>query len=123
MDTTGPAALAYQLADTTRRLNTATEKPTQFADVATVRDVAEGLQLTACQLTTALRQLGAGLRHIEETGAVRPDGATEASQPVSTALRALLNAEVAATLVRAALREAEAPLTALSATPSPEVRA
>lgn len=120
---TDPAALAYQLADTVRKLNVVTEKPASFTEPATVRDVVEGLHLAAAQLPQTLRQLGAGLRHLEEVGAIGPEGVTEASQPVSAALRALLNAEVGVTLARAALREAEAPLVDLSAAPAPGVRA
>lgn len=118
-----PALISYQIAEETRALIAATDEAGAFTDAAAVRDVAEGIQLTMNLMPGVLRQLAAGLRRLEEAGAVRPDDVTEAAQPVSTALRAFLNAEVGATLARAAMRETQAPLTALTAPSSSEVGA
>lgn len=118
-----PALIAYRIAEETRALIAATAEAAAFKDPAAVRDVVEGVQLAVDQLAPALRQLSAGLRHLEETRAIRPDDATQAAQPISTALRALLNAEVGATITKAAMREAAPPLAALTAASSSEVGA
>lgn len=104
------AAIAYQLAETTRALCDHTERPEAFTGLADVRDVAEGLLLAVCQMPLAVRQLSAGLRLLEESGSLRADDGTEAPEATSGALRALLNAEVGATLTKAALREVEGAL-------------
>ncbi|WP_330479943.1 hypothetical protein OG301_39060 (plasmid) [Streptomyces platensis] len=106
MDSTrDPAAVAYQLAETVRALNTLTDKPQAFATVGDVRDVAEGLHLAVDQLPQTLRQLSAGLRLLEEQGAIRMEDGTDTLDGVSGALRACLNGEVGLTVARAALRE------------------
>ncbi|WP_331756649.1 hypothetical protein [Streptomyces decoyicus] len=118
MDSTcDPAAVAYQLAETVRALNTLTEKPATFATVVDVRDVAEGLHLAVDQLPTALRQLSAGLRLLEEQGAIRMDDGTDPLDGVSGALRACLNGEVGLTVARAALREATGSLARMGGVP------
>ncbi|MFI0156190.1 hypothetical protein [Streptomyces lydicus] len=112
---TDPATLAYQLAQQAHALNTATDKPQVFASVADVRDVAEGLQLTAEQMLHTLRHSSAGLRRIEEEVGVRMADGSDAGEGASKVLRALLNAEVGFTVARAALREAAVPLAGMSA--------
>jgi len=107
-----PAATAYRIADEVRTLNGQTVNPQAFASLADVRNVAEGVQLTVCQLVQTCRHLSAGLRFLEEQGVVR-EGSPGGPDGVSTALRALLNAEVGLTLSRAALREAAEPLVGL----------
>ncbi|MFI1161412.1 hypothetical protein [Streptomyces sioyaensis] len=118
MDTTrDPAAVAYQLAETVRALNDLTEKPQAFATVADVRDVAEGLHLAVDQLPQTLRQLSAGLRLLEEQGAIRMEDGTDAVDGASGALRACLNGEVGLTVARAALREAAGSLARMGCVP------
>lgn len=113
-----PAAIAYHLATEARVLRDRTTNPAEYRTVADVRDVAEGLHLTADLLPQAVRQLSAGLRLLEEQGALHAEDGADASETVSQALRALLNAEVGLALTRAALREAVAPLARLDEQPS-----
>lgn len=109
-----PAAIAYKLAEKARALNDCTEKPQAFTGLPDVRNVAEGLHLATSQMPQAVRQLSAGLRLLEEQDAICADDGTDASETVSLALRALLNAEVGLTVARASLREAAGPLSRMS---------
>lgn len=118
MDSTrDPAAVAYQLAETVRALNTLTEKPQAFGKVGDVRDVLEGLHLAVDQLPQTVRQISAGLRLLEEQGTIRMEDGTDPLEGVSGALRACLNAEVGLTVARAALREAAGSLARMGGVP------
>jgi len=108
-----PALIAYQLADESRALVTATVKPDRLGTVAEVRDVTEGLHLAVNQLPQAIRQTAAALRALEEQQAIGVAGGGDPGEDVSLALRALLNAEVGLTVARAALREASESLSRL----------
>lgn len=98
-----PAVIAYQLADETRALAAATAKPDTYPDVAALRAVAEGLHLTVHQLPEVAEQFSAGLRALEERGAL-----TDPADGVSRASRALLNAGRYLVLARQELRAVEA---------------
>lgn len=103
-----PAVIAYQLADETRALAAATAKPDAYPDVAALLAVAEGVHLTVHQLPEVAKQFSAGLRALEERGALKgpADG-------VSGALRALLDAGRYLVLARQELRAVEAAVASL----------
>ncbi|MFF3547096.1 hypothetical protein ACFYXD_35325 [Streptomyces platensis] len=104
-----PAVIAYQLADETRALAAATAKPDDaYPDVAALLAVAEGVHLTVHQLPEVAEKFSAGLRALEERGALK-DPADE----VSGALRALLDAGRYLVLARQELRAVEAAVAGL----------
>lgn len=101
-----PATLAYRLAQTVHALNDATTKTDAFGDVATVRNVAEGLHLAVEQLPQALEQLAAGIQALEEQQVFVGGGAGVAGVDggASASLRGLLSARQALVMARGELR-------------------
>jgi hypothetical protein len=110
-----PAAIAYQLATEARALRDRTTKPADYRALADVRDVTEGLHLTAEQVATVLEQLGAALAALDEQQPLRPAGVASSEDAVSGVLRGLLCAREGLAVVRQELRAAVGSLARMEA--------
>ncbi|GGU62459.1 hypothetical protein [Streptomyces lavendofoliae] len=116
-----PQDLAYAAADTIRELNHATKSVSAFhgehgfrgAAPANLSSTVQGLITLTDRMPQSLQQLRRGLQQLEEEQQIRMADGTEPGEGVSTALRALLNAEEAIRAANHALRTAGAPMAAM----------
>ncbi|MFB8182582.1 hypothetical protein ACFC8N_42665 [Streptomyces sp. NPDC055966] len=109
-----PAQIADAAAEEVRALCHVTHPfKADWTQPAQISDTAHNVALIVDRLPQALKQLGAGLRMLEEKGAVRTDDGTDVAKRVGAALRALLNAQQALTVIQGALREATGSLSHL----------
>jgi hypothetical protein len=116
-----PQDLAHAAADTVRELNIATQSVSAFhgengfrgAAPANLSGTVQGLIVLTDRLPQALQQIRRGLQQLEEEQTIRMADGSHPEAGVSTALRALLNAEEAVKVANHALRAAGAPMAAM----------
>jgi hypothetical protein len=116
-----PQDLAHAAADAVRDLNNATQSVAAFhgqdgfrgAAPGNLAGTVQGLIVLTDRLPQALQQLRRGLQQLEEEQTIRMADGSDPADGVSTALRALLNAEEAVKAANHALRAAGAPMSAM----------